>query len=110
MNWKVPWLVSAVAVSLPLLVRSGPHASGKDESRTAIVRLADLDLTKPEDLALAQQRIRSVARRLCSALRDERSIADPDNFAACYRSAVTVATDLKPVPMVKSASRGLLGQ
>jgi UrcA family protein len=51
------------------------------------VSLADLDLSTPKGTRLANERLRKVARRLCSRLSDELDLGHQPHFVACVDQA-----------------------
>jgi UrcA family protein len=66
-------------------------ATGSGESRSKVVPLADLDLTTPEGLRAATERVRKVARALCLQLSDPDDLSRQSNFVACVDDATAAA-------------------
>jgi UrcA family protein len=58
--------------------------------RDAFVRVSDLDLTHPHDVAVLEERVDEAARRLCSELAQQSPFAEP-NTPVCIRRAITAA-------------------
>jgi UrcA family protein len=55
------------------------------------VNVSDLDLRRPADRKLAEQRIKAGARRLCIQLMDSGSVAVQETYQDCVKDAVTAA-------------------
>lgn len=82
-------LIFAALASAGLALASGP-AFAETPVRTAPVDLSGYDLTDPAQVARAEKRIRSAARKVCS----QRTTASPperDAQAACRVRAETAA-------------------
>jgi UrcA family protein len=53
--------------------------------------LADLDLSKPADVAIARQRIDRLAHKLCDHFADPLSLSHRPNYVACLADAIAKA-------------------
>ena len=70
-------------------------AAGAEEppvSRSKHVSLADLDLSTPEGVSAARDRVHQVARLLCSKLSDRDDLSRQPNYVACINDAMARVT------------------
>jgi UrcA family protein len=58
---------------------------------SASTSLADLDLSKPADVAIARQRIDRLAHKLCNHFADSLSLSRQPNYVACLADAIAKA-------------------
>jgi UrcA family protein len=93
------WKTAARTAALIALFAIPPLAAIADErpapvleTRAVKVSLADLDLSTPEGMHLAYERLHQVARQLCLGFKDIRNIAhQPESFVRCVDDAVADA-------------------
>jgi UrcA family protein len=87
--------VSNVAVCLALAVANiAPAlADGTDtvRQRSSQVSFADLDLSRPTDVAVARERVHQMARALCTRVADPQSLAHQPAFVSCVDTAMAKA-------------------
>ena len=81
----VLWTAALIALSAttPTPGTADQHAATASDTRVADISLADLDLSTPEGLRAARDRLRTMARRLCAELAHSRELSYQPNFAAC---------------------------
>jgi UrcA family protein len=58
---------------------------------SANTSLADLDLSKPADVAIARQRIHHLAHKLCNHFEDPLSLSHQPDYVACITDATAKA-------------------
>lgn len=75
-------------------------ADSVGDSRSARVSFADLDLSTPQGVETARQRIHQTARSLCMKVGDRNDRSRRDNFISCVESEVTRA-----VPTLEALAR-----
>lgn len=81
----------ALAVAASVTAIAGPPSKIASESRSAAVSLAGLDLSTPEGLEAARDRVRKASKQLC------KRVANPDdrsrnaNYKACVDESSTTA-------------------
>jgi UrcA family protein len=73
--------------------QAGQQTSTGAVSRVAEVSLTDLDLSTPEGMRLARDRVHRMALRVCAEAADNRDLSSQPNFAVCVES--TLAAHLK---------------
>jgi len=66
-------------------------AAAAVEKRTAAVSLADLDLSTPQGVQAARERLHQAARQLCSQLEDSHDLGHQPHFVACVDAATAAA-------------------
>ena len=78
---------------LALCVLASPAAAADTTPVTssANVSLAGIDLSTPEGLRLARDRLRVTARRLCARVADDFDLAHQTNFVACVDETLAAA-------------------
>jgi UrcA family protein len=64
------------------------RAAPTSVSRVEDVALADLDLSTPEGMRVARDRLHTMAQRVCAAPADNRVASSPPTFAACVASTL----------------------
>jgi len=84
-------VMMAFCVLGPLTAMAQQPAPAAQETRSAKVSLAGLDLSTPEGMSAARERLRGGAVRLCSQVADELNLSHHANFLKCVDSAVTSA-------------------
>jgi UrcA family protein len=62
-----------------------------NKTRSQTVSLADLDLSTPEGMSAARERVRKTARRLCFHLSDPEDLSHQTNYVTCVDDAVAGA-------------------
>jgi UrcA family protein len=70
------------------------------DSRSALVSLADLDLSTAQGVETARGRIRQAARGLCAKSADRNDRSGRENFIACVESAIA-----RVAPMLEALAR-----
>jgi UrcA family protein len=98
-------LRSAALLTLCALASAGPVAGAEanvSSGRSAIVSLADLDLSTPEGARAARERLHQTARRLCSRVADSLDLSHHTNFVACVDESLSAA--LKKIQETPAAS------
>jgi UrcA family protein len=70
---------------------TAPAAAATPAARSANVSLAGLDLSTPEGVRLARERLRGAARRLCSQVADDLDLSRQTNFVACVDETLAAA-------------------
>jgi UrcA family protein len=92
MNAIVAKSIITIAVSVVLTGCSVPADARDRESagpvRSVIVRYAELDLSKPQGIAVLYGRIQTAAQRVCRADSSAYGLYDRANYSKCYRAAV----------------------
>ena len=83
--------VTALLCTAPVSVIADTQPAPVRETRVAKVSLADLDVSTPEGLRVAHERLHRTARHLCSQLADMRSIAHQPEFVRCVDEALANA-------------------
>ena len=78
---------------LALCVLTSPAATADTTpiTRSTNVSLTDLNLSTPEGIRLARDRLRVTARRLCAAVADDLDLAHQPNFVACVDETLAAA-------------------
>jgi UrcA family protein len=74
------------AVAMP-----GPKTDNPRDSRSEKVSIAGLDLSTPDGLNVARERVSQVARRLCLQLVDQNDRSRQWNYVNCVDDAVASA-------------------
>lgn len=73
------------------VVTAATPSIGTGSTLSANTSLADLDLSKPADVAIARQRIDRLAHKLCNRFEDSLSLSHQPNYVACLAAAVAKA-------------------
>jgi UrcA family protein len=76
---------------VPVATIAGQHATTAAVSRVANVALGDLDLSTPEGMSAARERLHTMAERVCAEPADSRGPSSQPNFVACVDSTLTSA-------------------
>ncbi|OYU16491.1 MAG: hypothetical protein CFE37_00370 [Alphaproteobacteria bacterium PA4] len=83
---------AAVATLATVGVAAGPaRADTPDAPRTRIVATADLDLSRPQGLHAAEQRLARAIRQVCAPV-DQRDLAERQAARACATTALAAAS------------------
>jgi UrcA family protein len=89
------WRLAAAPLVLSAMMSIGAFAGtpsgGSPVSRSAKVPLKGIDLSTPEGAHAARERLRRIARRLCSEVADDLDLSHHANFLACIDETVSVA-------------------
>jgi UrcA family protein len=83
--------MTVICVFGPTLASAQPESATAPVTRSANVSLAGLDLSTPEGMSGARERLRGTAVKLCTQVTDEQDLWHHANFLACVDSAVTSA-------------------
>ena len=75
----------------PVATIADQHAATAALSRVADVSLADLDLSTPEGMRAARERLHTMAQRVCAERADSRGPSSQPNFVACVDSTLAGA-------------------
>ncbi len=90
-----PALGVAAMLTIPVIAFAAANVEQPSASpsvtRSATVSLGDLDLQSPAGLNVAHDRVRKVARHLCSSLSDAQDLSRGANYVICVDEAVTDA-------------------
>jgi UrcA family protein len=70
---------------------AGPPTESAPVTRSATTSLNGLDLSTPGGVSAARERLRQIARRLCSRVADELDLSHQSNFTACVDESVAAA-------------------
>jgi UrcA family protein len=81
----------ALCVFGPALATAQQQSTSADQARSTKVSLAGLDLSTPEGMTSARERLRGTAVRLCTQVADELDLSHHANFTKCVDSTVTSA-------------------
>lgn len=76
------------------------------DKRVAAVSLADLNLSTPQGVRAARERLRETARRLCSDVQDSRDLGHQPHFVACVQETLADALRHVQIPVVAAAEGG----
>ncbi|HWS62679.1 MAG TPA: UrcA family protein [Steroidobacteraceae bacterium] len=83
-------LIALFAIA-PFAAIADQHAATAPDTRVADVPLADLDLSTPEGMRVASERLHTMAQRVCSQPADNRGLSSQPNFVACVDGTLAVA-------------------
>jgi UrcA family protein len=96
-------LLGCLAVPAAALADEPQGAVG----RSARVSLSDLDLSTPEGMQAARERVHATARRLCQQLADPLDLDPHAIFVACVDGAEAAALrQIAPPTLARDAGRG----
>ncbi len=100
-------VAALVALSIGMLGGAAANADQiAGESRTAQVKLADLDLSTADGQQVAQARLHEVARTLCNRVSDSLDLSHQANYIKCIDSTVSKANErLQALVNQKTATR-----
>jgi UrcA family protein len=82
---------TALALIAALPVFAEPPKVDTNDTKSAQLRLADLDLSKAADVAIARERIHQIARTLCDRVEDPLSLSHQPDYVACVADAMAKA-------------------
>lgn len=68
-----------------------PPSKLSTDTRSAAVSTTDLDLSTPEGLSAARERVRQVVRQLCKRVANPEDLSRESNYAACVAESFTNA-------------------
>jgi UrcA family protein len=88
MSRRVLLLSAAFLAATPSFAPAGELVPGKPETATGTVVLAGLDLTTSAGIAEARKRLTIMSERLCRKFRDDRKVADWENYVDCVHSTL----------------------
>ena len=88
---RQPSFNACVDSTLMAALRQTHAATFNTVTRAANVSLADLDLSTPEGLRRARERLRAIARHVCAELAHSRDLSYRPNFGACVDDTVANA-------------------
>ncbi len=97
-------LLALAAISAQLPARAAESGAPKPvaETHSAVVSLADLDLSTAAGMKAAQKRVRATARRLCGKVVDPWSTSHQPDYVACMDATMASALAQLPGPAVAS--------
>ena len=88
-------IAAALLVVAPLAAIADQPIAATAEARMADVSLADLNLSSPEGMRTAHDRLQAMAQRVCAEAANGRDLSSEPNFAVCVQS--TLAAHLKQI-------------
>jgi len=100
-------LMTLLAIA-PIAVAAGTQPAPAPEIRAARVSVADLDLSTPQGMRAARDRVQKMARHLCTQLEDLRDLSHHSNFVACVDD--TLASALRQVNALAAAEESRTAQ
>jgi UrcA family protein len=83
-------LIALCAIA-PITVMADTQPAPAPETHAAKVSLADVDLSTPDGLRIAYERLRDTARRLCSQQEDMQSVAHYPTYVKCVDETLAAA-------------------
>ena len=87
------------------LARAGESAKPNDPKvRTAVVSVADLDLTTEAGMQVARKRLHATARSLCGRVVDPWTLSHQPDYVACVDATLASALAQLPAPAVAANS------
>jgi UrcA family protein len=88
------------------------QTSGVVESASAKISLAGLDLSTPEGMAAARERVHQAARQLCSEVAHSTDVAHQPNFIKCVDATMASAFQRLsgPKPVAADASTAVVAE
>ncbi len=98
MSRRVLLLSAAFLAATPSFAPAGELVPGKPETATGTVVLAGLDLTTSAGIAEARKRLTIVSERLCRKFRDDRKVADWENYVDCVHETLASALERIQTP------------
>ena len=84
-------LTLALTTTASTCAFADPLSKPSSETRSAAVSIADLDLSTPDGLSAARDRLRTAARRLCKRVANPDDLSRESNYTACVDEAFTNA-------------------
>jgi UrcA family protein len=94
----------ALCALLSTVVAADPKADTAPVTRSAKASLADLDLSTPEGMRTARERIHQTARHLCNRVSDELDLSHHENYVACVDETSAAALQKIIEPALAEAS------
>ncbi|HUI59048.1 MAG TPA: UrcA family protein [Steroidobacteraceae bacterium] len=87
------------------------RATGSDQSvRQERVSLSDVDLSTPEGVQTAHERVHAVARKLCSQVEDMNDLSRQTNFDKCIETAMNNAQiEVENLAAKQTGAKSLVG-
>lgn len=86
-----PVFIACVDDTLAGALRQANASGSETVTRAAKVSLADLDLSRPEGMRTARDRLDTMARRVCADLAQNGALSYRPNFAACVNDTLQAA-------------------
>ena len=80
-------LTLALTATASTSALADPVSKPSSETRSAAVSIADLDLSTPDGLSTARDRLRTAARRLCKRVANPDDLSRESNYTACVDEA-----------------------
>jgi UrcA family protein len=98
-------IILALLIIVPLAAIADQHTSPSPDPRLADVPLADLNLSTPEGMRTAGERLRGMAERVCATPAGSRGLDFQPNYVACVDG--TLANALRQIrgPTINSITR-----
>jgi UrcA family protein len=84
-------VLTALCVFGPAVATAQQQSTSAEQTRSTQVSLAGLDLSTPEGMTIARERLRGTAVRLCTQVADELDLSRHANFLKCVDGTVTGA-------------------
>jgi UrcA family protein len=84
-------VMAALCVFGPAVAGAQQQSASADATRSTQVSLAGLDLSTPEGINSARDRLRGTAVRLCTQVVDDHDLSQHSNFLKCMDSTMTNA-------------------
>jgi len=99
-------ILMAMFAIAPFAAIADQHAAIAPDTRVADVSLADLDLSTPEGMRVASERLHTMAQRVCAEPADTRGLSSQPNFVACVDSTLAGALrQINALRQVNATSR-----
>jgi UrcA family protein len=108
-------VILVLTAMLPAAALADQPPTPASEARTARVALGDLDLSNPEGVRVARDRLQEAARRLCVRLTESRDVGRQWHLRACINEAFADAWRQLSAPKLaavpnSAASRNAAGK
>jgi UrcA family protein len=87
----VTTLIGVFCLAGASMAPAGTPSSSVGNTISANTSLADLDLAKPGNVAIARERINHLAHRLCNRFEDSLSLSHQPDYVACVADAMAKA-------------------
>lgn len=84
-------VLTALCIVGPAVAMARQQSTSAEQTRSTQVSLTGLDLSTPEGMSTARERLRGTAVRLCTQVADELDLSGHANFLKCVDSTVTGA-------------------
>ncbi len=98
MSRRVLLLSAAFLALTPGFALAGELVSGKPETAAGTVVLTGLDLSTSAGIAEAHKRLTIMSEHLCRKFRDDRKVADWENYVGCIRDTLARALERIQTP------------